>query len=196
MTLAPTSSTPEETEFRPGMSLVTKLILNGLITVGCAVMVAGTTIWSSFAFSSALGDLSNAATTLATSAQNAGAANPDLLAAVETATESAQAAVVRTRILVVLAVALACVLIMTPMAIVIVGVRETPNGQEPAAFLSRSSGSSPRAGAPAGVTDRAMRTTAPRPPHGEGWDGRSAGIYRSEPHRRPRNTSSIHVRLT
>ncbi|WP_052466079.1 methyl-accepting chemotaxis protein [Mobilicoccus massiliensis] len=123
--LAPTSSTPEETEFRPGMSLVTKLILNGLITVGCAVMVAGTTIWSSFAFSSALGDLSNAATTLATSAQNAGAANPDLLAAVETATESAQAAVVRTRILVVLAVALACVLIMTPMAIVIVGVRKT-----------------------------------------------------------------------
>ena len=52
-------------EFRPGMGLTTKLLGNGLITVLCAVMVAGTTIWSSMAFSHSLGEVTAAADALA-----------------------------------------------------------------------------------------------------------------------------------
>lgn len=110
-------------EFLPGMGLVTKLLLNGLVTVLCAVMVAGTTIAASFAFSGALDELIAVTDAVVGAANDAGPIPPELLAAKEAAVANASAAVTRTRIVVTLAVLLACVLIMTPMGIVIVGVR-------------------------------------------------------------------------
>ena len=105
------------------MSLVTKLVLNGVVTVLCAVMVAGTTIWSSFAFSDALAEVTQAAHAL----RDVAGTGTDATALGEqlaTAEQNALAAVVRTRWNVAIAVLVACVLIMTPMGIVIVGVRK------------------------------------------------------------------------
>ena len=109
-------------DFEPGMSLVTKLLLNGLVTVLCAVMVAGTTIWSSFAFSDALGDVSAVANSIGEAAAR-GEDTAALTAQLADAEQSAMAAVVRTRWNVAIAVLVACVFIMTPMGIIIVGVR-------------------------------------------------------------------------
>ena len=119
----PTPAVGEDGEFDRGMGLVTKLLLNGLVTVLCAVMVAGTTIWSSFAFSDALGEVSEVASSVVASASGGQelAAMQEQLTAAE---ESAMAAVVRTRWNVAIAVVVACVLIMTPMGLVIVGVRK------------------------------------------------------------------------
>lgn len=82
-------------DFEPGMSLVTKLLLNGLVTVLCAVMVAGTTIWSSFAFSDALGDVSAVANSIGEAAAR-GEDTAALTAQLADAEQSAMAAVVRT----------------------------------------------------------------------------------------------------
>ena len=109
--------------FEPGMGLVTKLLLNGLVTVLCAVMVAGTTIWSSFSFADALAELSSVSDSLGEAAAR-GADPGQLLDMKVAAQESAMAAVTRTRIVVSLAVLVACVFIMTPMGIVIWGVRK------------------------------------------------------------------------
>ena len=109
-------------EFRPGMGLTTKLLGNGLITVLCAVMVAGTTIWSSMAFSHSLGEVTAAADALAGAAARGDDLTP-LTQAMHAAGEDAHAAVVRTRWNVIIAVLVACVLIMTPMGMIIVGVR-------------------------------------------------------------------------
>ncbi|MDO5699335.1 MAG: methyl-accepting chemotaxis protein [Dermatophilus congolensis] len=125
-TTASSRAAVQNGEFQPGMGLVTKLLLNGLVTVLCAVMVAGTTIWSSFSFASALADLSSAADQLADAATR-GADPAQLVALKDAAQASAEAAVVRTRIVVSLAVLVACVFIMTPMGIVIVGVRKGIN---------------------------------------------------------------------
>lgn len=59
-------------DFRPGMGLVTKLVLNGLVTVLCAVMVAGTTIAASFAFSGALDELNAVGDAVVEAANSAG----------------------------------------------------------------------------------------------------------------------------
>ena len=105
------------------MGLVTKLVLNGVVTVLCAVMVAGTTIWSSFSFAGALADLSGVADQLADAASR-GADPGELVQLKDAAQASAEAAVTRTRIIVTLAVLAACVFTMTPMGIVIWGVRK------------------------------------------------------------------------
>ncbi|HYO85078.1 MAG TPA: methyl-accepting chemotaxis protein [Dermatophilaceae bacterium] len=111
-------------EFRRGMGLVTKLVLNGLVTVLCAVMVAGTTIAASFAFSGALDELAAVTDAVVEAATGAGQISPDLLQTKVAAQENAYAAVTHTRIVVSLTVVLACVLVMTPMGIVIIGVRK------------------------------------------------------------------------
>ncbi|GAB47378.1 methyl-accepting chemotaxis protein [Mobilicoccus pelagius] len=113
---------PVTGDFRPGLGLTTKLLLNGLVTVLCAVMVAGTTIWSSMAFSHSLTDVTSAADALSQAAAR-GEDLTSLTQAMHVAGDEALAAVVRTRWNVVIAVLVACVLIMTPMGMIIVGVR-------------------------------------------------------------------------